>query len=50
MNFYFVFDEYTDLADKIEATKIVNDLMDVFRGWDASIQPSQGKIAIMAHQ
>ena len=50
MNFYFAFDEYTDLTNKIEATKIVNNVMDVFKGWDDTTQPSHGKITTMAHQ
>ena len=31
MNFYFAFDEYTDVANKNEATKIANDVMTAFR-------------------
>ena len=50
MNFYFVFDEYTDVANKTEATKIVNDVMAAFRNIEASIPPPHGKIATMAQQ
>jgi Delta6-protoilludene synthase len=53
MNFYFAFDEYTDVANKIEATKIANDVMDAFRrrGDSATlVQPSHGKITEMAQQ
>ena len=44
MNFYFAFDEYTDVANKIEATEIANDVM------NASIHPPHGKITTMAQQ
>jgi hypothetical protein len=50
MNFYFAFDEYTDVANKIEATKIANDVMAAFRNRDASIQLPHGKITTMAQQ
>ena len=50
MNFYFVFDEYTDVANKTEATKIANDVMAAFRNMEASAQPSHGKITTMAQQ
>ena len=50
MNFYFAFDEYTDVANKTEATKIVNDVMAAFRNREASIQPPHGKITTMAQQ
>ena len=48
MNFYFAFDEYTDVANKTEASKIANDVMEVFR--HREVQPSQGKITEMAQQ
>ena len=50
MNFYFAFDEYTDVANKIEATKIAHDVMAAFRNRDASIQLPHGKITTMAQQ
>ena len=50
MNFYFAFDEYTDVANKTEAAKIANDVMAVFRNREASVQPPHGKIAVMAQQ
>ena len=52
MNFYFAFDEYTDVANKIEATKIANDVMDAFRRREASTstQSFHGKITTMAQQ
>jgi hypothetical protein len=50
MNFYFAFDEYTDVANKSEATKIANDVMAAFRNRDASIHSPHGKIATMAQQ
>jgi len=50
MNFYFAFDEYTDVANKTEASKIAYDVMDAFRRREASIQTSHGKITAMAQQ
>ena len=51
MNFYFAFDEYTDVANKAEHSKIANDVMDAFRRKEASIQPlPHGKITTMAQQ
>jgi len=50
MNFYFAFDEYTDVANKAEARKIANDVMDAFRHREAGIHPSHGKITAMAQQ
>ena len=51
MNFYFAFDEYTDVANKAEASKISNDVMDAFRCREAIIQPlPYGKITAMAQQ
>ena len=50
MSFYFAFDEYTDVANKIEASKIAYDVMDAFRHRGANIQPHQGKITTMAQQ
>ena len=50
MNFYFAFDEYTDVANKTEATKIANDVMAAFRKREASIHAPHGKIATMAQQ
>ena len=50
MNFYFAIDEYTDLANKTEASKIANDIMDAFRPEKASVQPSRGKVARMAQE
>ena len=51
MNFYFVFDEYTDVANKAEASKIANDVMDAFRRKDTSgVRSSHGKITIMAQE
>jgi Delta6-protoilludene synthase len=50
MNFYFAFDEYTDVANKNEATKIAGDVMAAFRYRDASTHPPHGKVATMAQQ
>ena len=51
MNFYFAFDEYTDVANKAEATKIANDVMAAFRDRkETSIQLPHGKITTMAQQ
>ena len=50
MNFYFAFDEYTDVANKTEASKIGNDVMDAFRRKDASVQSPHGKITTMAQE
>jgi hypothetical protein len=47
MNFYFAFDEYTDLATKDEAMKIARDVMDTFRNTEI---PSSNKITEMARQ
>jgi len=50
MNFYFAFDEYTDVANKTEARKIANDVMNAFKQRQAGTQPSHGKITAMAQQ
>jgi hypothetical protein len=50
MNFYFAFDEYTDVANKTEATKIANDVMTAFRNREASVLPPHSKITTMAQQ
>jgi hypothetical protein len=50
MNFYFAFDEYTDVANKTEASKITKDVMDAFRRRDASVHSSHGKITSMAQE
>ena len=50
MNFYFAFDEYTDVANKTEASEIANDVMEVFRRRDASVQSSHGKITTVAQE
>jgi Delta6-protoilludene synthase len=50
MNFYFAFDEYTDVANKTEASKIAHDVMDSFRCRDAIVQSSHGKITAMAQE
>ena len=50
MNFYFAFDEYTDVANKTEATKIANDVMAAFRIKEVSGQAPHGKITTMAQQ
>ena len=50
MNFYFAFDEYTDVANKSEATKIANDVMDAFRRREVGIPTSHGKITTMAQE
>ena len=50
MNFYFAFDEYTDIANKTEATKIANDVMDAFRHKDAIVPSAHGKITTMAQE
>ena len=50
MNFYFAFDEYTDVANKTEASKIANDVMESFRCRDASVQSAHGKITTMAQE
>jgi len=47
MNFYFAFDEYTDMASGEEAKKIARDVMDAFRNTD---KPSNNKITEMARQ
>ena len=50
MNFYFAFDEYTDVANKTEASKIANDVMDSFRRRDSIVPSSHGKITTMAQE
>ena len=50
MNFYFAFDEYTDVANKTEASKISDDVMDALRRRDANLQSSHGKITTMAKE
>ena len=50
MNFYFAFDEYTDVANKTEASKIASDVMDAFRRKEASVRSPHGKITTMAHE
>ncbi|KDR79494.1 hypothetical protein GALMADRAFT_223690 [Galerina marginata CBS 339.88] len=47
MNFYFAFDEYTDMANKDEAMRIARDVMQAFRNTDT---PSNSKITEMARQ
>ena len=48
MNFYFVIDEYTDVGNKTEVSKIADDIMDAFRQKTAS--ESHGKISKMARE
>ena len=52
MNFYFAFDEYTDVANNTEASKIENDVMDAFGRRDSDVQSSHGlgKITTMAQE
>ena len=50
MNFYFAFDEYTDVANKTDASKIAHDAMDAIRRRDAIVQSSHGKITTMAQE
>ena len=50
MNFYFAFDEYTDVANKTEASQIANDVMDSFRRREAGVHSSHGKITTMAQE
>jgi len=47
MNFYFAFDEYTDMASKEEARKIAHDVMDAFRNTE---KPTNNQITEMARQ
>ena len=48
MNFYFVIDEYTDIGNKKEASKIADDIMDAFR--QKTVSESHGKISRMAQE
>lgn len=48
MNFYFAFDEYTDVANREEAMKIAQGVMDAFK--TRSAEPSSSKITEMARQ
>jgi len=50
MNFYFAFDEYTDVANKTEASQIAHDVMDAIRRKEASVQLPHGKITTMAQE
>ncbi|KDR79485.1 hypothetical protein GALMADRAFT_63556 [Galerina marginata CBS 339.88] len=47
MNFYFAFDEYTDIANKEEAMKIAKDVMEIFNDVET---PSTNKITEMTRQ
>ncbi|PPQ93592.1 hypothetical protein CVT25_005472 [Psilocybe cyanescens] len=47
MNFYFAFDEYTDLANREEAIKIAKDVMHAFRD---TATPSDSKLIEMSRQ
>ena len=47
MNFYFAFDEYTDIANKEEAMKIASDVMEIFKDTET---PSNNKITEMTRQ
>ena len=47
MNFYFAFDEYTDVANKDEAMKIASDVMEIFKDTET---PSNNKITEMTRQ
>jgi hypothetical protein len=48
MNFYFAFDEYTDVVNEDEAMKIASDVMQAFRYQASSVGNS--KITEMARQ
>ena len=50
MNFYSAIDEYTDVANKIEASKITNDVMDALRNKEATSQFSHGKLTTMTQE
>jgi Delta6-protoilludene synthase len=50
MNFYFAFGEYIDVANKSEASKISNDVMNAFRRRDVIVPSSYGKITTMAQE
>ena len=48
INFYFVIDEYTDVGNKNEVSKIADDIMDAFR--QKTVSESNGKISRMARE
>ena len=48
INFYFVIDEYTDVGNKAEVSKIADDIMDAFR--QKTVSGSHGKISRMAQE
>jgi hypothetical protein len=48
INLYFVIDEFTDIANKTEVSKIADDIMDAFRQKKGS--ESHGKISRMARE
>ena len=48
INLYFVIDEYTDIANKTEVSKIADDIMDAFRQKEGS--ESHSKISRMARE
>ena len=48
INVYFIIDEYTDIANKTEVSKIADDIIDAFRHKKAS--ESHGKIYRMARE
>jgi hypothetical protein len=48
INLYFVIDEYTDIANKSEVSKVADNIMDAFRRKKAF--ESHGKISRMARE
>ena len=48
INLFFVIDEFTDIANKTEVSKIADDIMDAFRQNKSS--KSHGKISRMAQE
>jgi Delta6-protoilludene synthase len=48
INLYFVIDEFTDIANETEVSKIAGDIMDAFRQKKAP--ESHGKISRMARE
>ena len=48
INLYFVIDEFTDIANKTEVSRIADDIMDTFR--QKKVSESHGKISRMAQE
>ena len=50
MNFYFAFDEYINVTNKVEPTQVSNDVMAAFQDRNTSIHPPHSKTTTIAQQ